>query len=197
MDDTNTSQNVESLIIDGYDTRKTTVPLGRHLSQSANVEDQKNFYKLKIQGCIFYNYCFFLLIIHPWMSTGGNMACTSIILAIGERLSRQRRDNGGRTSLGKELRVTFDGGSENWNWTTFCLLAWLVQVFPRMECMYIAFLPSTPTFPSTRGSRHWRCTSLAESVLVSGSLSSPLGSSFREFWMHAQGAFGVRRMVGA
>ena len=93
MDDTNTSQNVESLIIDGYDTRKTTVPLGRHLSQSANVEDQKNFYKLKIQGCIFYNYCFFLLIIHPWMSTGGNMACTSIILAIGERLSRQRRDN--------------------------------------------------------------------------------------------------------
>ena len=120
--------NILSLITDGFDTFKSTLPIVSEAPGGDLGKLRKYFYVLKLQGTIIHDHLFMHTIYHPWIAGGANALCTAVLQALRLRWTREA---GGTTvpAPGKICYMTVDGGHENWNRATWCFFAWLVLIF--------------------------------------------------------------------
>lgn len=135
-----------SLITDGFDTFKSTLPICNEAPSGDLGKLRKYFYVLKLQGTIIHEHLFMHTIYHPWIAGGANALCTAVHQAL-----RLRWDAGAAEATGAPFKartericyMTVDGGPENWNKATWCFFAWLVLIF--IGGVYVHRMPTKHT----------------------------------------------------
>lgn len=135
--------NFLSLITDGFDTFKSTLPIISEAPGGDLSKMRKNFYVLKLQGTIIHGHLFMHTIYHPWVRGGANALCTAVHQALRLRWIYTMEGPTLVPRPGKTCRITVDGGPENWNNATWCYFAWLVLIFP--DGVYVHRMPTKHT----------------------------------------------------
>lgn len=106
------------LIMDGWDSMKTVVPnFGDFQGELKGL--YKNFLKMKLSGVKVTAWKLFLGRTFPWVITGGNLACTTLIHVLSIYVQQNK-------ALPSHAEFLVDGGSENVNVTFLSLCSWLV-----------------------------------------------------------------------
>ena len=77
--------------------------------------------RIKLLGFTWHGDVHYFFLCPPWLPKSANTTCTALYYALLDAKAR-------RTVLPSVLRINIDGGSENWNWTTFAFCGYLVAL---------------------------------------------------------------------
>jgi hypothetical protein len=108
------------IIMDGWDSVKTVIPnYDTHQPELSGM--YKSFLKTKLTGVLVTGWKLFMLRTYPWVKTGANLACTTLMHALCVYQNHHPEEG-----LPSALEMLVDGGSENVNKTFMGVMAWLV-----------------------------------------------------------------------